>query len=403
MLDKSLLHAGIKVLKKLQDNRYEALFAGGYVRDMIWDYPLQDIDIATSAPAEKIEQFFSTTKPIGKSFGVILVQIDGYKFEVTTFRKDGKYLDGRRPEKVIYSSRIEDAKRRDLTINGLYFDALSNNIYDDIDGLKDLKTKTARFIGSAEERIQEDKLRMLRIVRFVGKYNLSWSSGTLKTIQKNAEKINIISAERIWQELLKIIKNGNYKKSFDLLFETKIINHILPEIVRIKKTFFQQTLLRLKLLPDSASDELRWAALLQDLDNDISKVILKRLKCPNKFISKVCFLIKNQNKIINAPNMKVAELKRFMHIENLNDHLMLYKASCLASNQSLDILNFLIQKKQEFKNKLNPKPFITGEDLLKLGMKPSAKLKEILEDTYNQQLEGKLITKEEALNVVVKT
>jgi len=233
MCEKSIIgmkQQAINIVKKLRDHGHQAVFAGGCVRDMILGIPPSDYDIATRARPEVIEQLFDKTLAIGKAFGVIVVIMDGYEIEVATFRKDSQESDGRRPDSVQFSSMDEDAWRRDLTINGMFYDPIGDHIIDFVGGQKDLKNHLIKFIGSPEGRIEEDKLRMLRAVRFAARFNFEIDPVTFEAIKAHASEISQISAERIADELQKILRVKHPRQAFSLLFETGLIDHILPEV-----------------------------------------------------------------------------------------------------------------------------------------------------------------------------
>jgi len=222
-----------RIVRKLQDRGFEAVYAGGCVRDMLLDVEPNDIDIATNATPDQIEGLFGKTLSIGKAFGVIVVIEDEAEFEVATFRSDGQYSDGRRPDSVEFSSMKEDAKRRDLTINGMFFDPISEKLYDFVGGEWDLKLKIVRLIGTAEHRINEDRLRMLRAIRFATRFNFQIEEITYQAICHQSSEINIVSAERIRDEITKTLKCNKPSVALKYLIHTGLLQEILPEVVKM--------------------------------------------------------------------------------------------------------------------------------------------------------------------------
>lgn len=224
----------LKIIKTLKNHGFQAVYAGGYVRDMILGHSSNDIDIATDATPDQVESLFEKTIPVGKSFGVIVVVEDGIEFEIATFRNDGVYFDGRHPESVSFSSIEEDAKRRDITINGMFYDPIEDKILDFVKGKQDLENKVIRFIGDAAKRIDDDKLRMLRVIRFAVRLDFEIEPETFVIIQERASEIKQISAERIAEELVKVLRLRKPRRVLELLLESGLLKYILPEVVALK-------------------------------------------------------------------------------------------------------------------------------------------------------------------------
>ena len=279
----------LEIVKRLRDHGYQAVYAGGCVRDMILGLTPADYDVATDALPEIVESLFEKTLPVGKNFGVIIVIIDDVQVEVATFRTDSATSDGRRPDSVVFSSMEEDAKRRDLTINGMFYDPIKEELIDCVKGHEDIHDKIIRLIGDPEARIAEDKLRMLRVVRFAAKLGFSVDSATMRTVKAHSSEIKQVSAERITEELQKILRTGNYRKAVDLLFETGLIDHILPEITAMKGCeqpvdyhpegdVLEHTILALESLPIDASDELRMGVLLHDVGKPPTQTFEDRIR-----------------------------------------------------------------------------------------------------------------------------
>ena len=429
----------LNIIKRLKEHNYEAVYAGGWVRDHLLGIEASDIDIATSAKPEQIEALFDKCLAIGKAFGVIIVVVDDIEIEVATFRKDSQESDGRHPDSVIFSSMEEDAKRRDFTINGMFYDPITAKIIDYVGGQKDLKKGLIRFIGNPEERIIEDKLRLMRAIRFASRFNFEIEDHSWKAIKKYSQDILQISEERVADELLKILRTRNYSRVMDLLFESKLINAILPEIVALKGVeqpidyhpegdVYIHTVLALSLLPENASDELILATLFHDIGKpvtqtfedrirfnnhdmkgkDITRNILKRLKFSNDFIDRVCCLVENHMRTACVKKMRVSKLKRFMTLPNFEEHLELHRVDCLASHRNLENVDFLTEKLKTFNMDeirsvvgLKPNRILTGDDLIELGFKQGPIFREILTDVEDKQLEGILVEKEQAVSYVL--
>jgi len=422
----------INIVKKLRDHGYQAVIAGGAVRDMILGIPPSDYDIATDAKPEAIEQLFDKTLSVGKAFGVIVVIMDGYEIEVATFRKDSQESDGRRPYSVQFSSMDEDAWRRDLTINGMFYDPLSDRIIDFVGGQEDLKSHLVRFIGSPEDRIAEDKLRMLRAVRFSARFEFAVDPATFEAVKKHASEISQISAERIADELQKILRVKHPRLAFSLLFETGLIDHILPEVRAMEGceqpvdyhpegSVLCHTLLALDYLPENASDELRMGVLLHDVGKpvtqtfedrirfnghdltgkDVAREILKRLKFSNEFSERVLELIGNHMKFMHVDNMRTSRLKRFLALPHFEEHMALHRADCLSSHRNLENYDFVAEKLKTYEpEEIRPTRIITGKDLMDMGFKQGPVFRVILTDVEDQQLEGAIKSREEALEYV---
>lgn len=418
--------SAVNIIKILKDNNFIAVFAGGCVRDTLLNVTPKDYDIATSALLSDILKLFTDVNPVGKAFGVYLV--NGH--EVSTFRTENSYLDGRHPDTVTFVLSLEeDSKRRDFTINAIYYDPIENKYYDFHNGLQDLKDKIIRFVGVAYDRILEDKLRMLRAVRFYLRFNYIFDIDTAKSIKDNANKINSISPERVGLELNKIFEQSKCHK-FRILETLKQLNLLFELIPEFKDMYgceqpkqfhpegdvAKHTERVIYYLPEDCSAILIWAAILHDIGKPIvkewdnkdirwrfnkhdiqsalmSKEILKRFNYSNSFIDKVYSLVLNHMKFQHVTKMRESKLKRFLSLSNFNDHLDLHKADCLGSHGNLDNLYFCINKIKEFTGKETttlelPCRLVTGDDLINYGMIPGPRMKPILEKAYNLQLEG---------------
>lgn len=265
-----------QVVKVLKESGFEAYFAGGCVRDILMLKDPRDIDIATSAKPEEVEEIFEKTYPVGKKYGTILVRSGNYQFEVTTFRKEGRYKDGRRPSVVTFTSAREDALRRDFTINGVFYNPLSNSFIDYVGGQEDIKKRVVKFIGNPEDRINEDRLRLIRAIRFKVTLGFQYSRETFEAVRAQADQIKNVSPERLRDELNKIIESENRHLGLVELSESKLLKHIIPELEEMKGIpqpedyhhegdCFTHTYLALKSLPKQSPVYLCWAVLLHDI------------------------------------------------------------------------------------------------------------------------------------------
>jgi poly(A) polymerase len=423
----------IEIIKVLRDNGHEAVIAGGAVRDFIMGNTPSDFDIATSAFPDQVEALFDKTLAIGKSFGVIVVVLGGYEIEVATFREDSKESqDGRHPDSVTFSSMEKDALRRDLTINGLFLDPLTNKIYDFVGGQKDIHDKVIRLIGDPDERIKEDFLRMMRVIRFAARFSFDIEPETLEAVKRHAPEIVNVSMERISDEFMKILRTGNYRFALNLFLETKLIDYFIPEFRAMvgceqppdyhpEIFVIEHVILALESLDKTASDELRMAVLLHDIGKPptrvvtdrirfnghdaagkrISAEILARMKFSNDFIDKVSGMVGNHMKFLQFKNMKTSTLKRFISIPYFEEHLALHRADCAASGKGLDHYNFVLKKIKSIpEGEINPSKILNGKDLLELGLERGPMFGVILNDVRDRQLEGELKTRQESLDYV---
>ena len=423
-----------EIAARLRENGHMAYFAGGCVRDMVRGLTPKDYDIATDARPEAVQKLFPRTYAVGAHFGVIIVLENGFQFEVATFRSDEGYIDGRHPSAVQFSSPEEDAKRRDFTINGMFYDPVAEEVIDFVGGRADIAAKLVRAIGDPAERLAEDRLRMLRAVRFATVLDYKIDNGTWKALVANAPSINQISAERIRDELVRILTSPNRVRGWDLLDSSGLMRVILPEIDAMKGCLqpeqfhpegdvFQHTRLMLQFLPEKVSVPLVFSVLLHDvakprtatvdetgrirfsghdrLGAEMTEEIMRRLRFSGAEIEATVEMVRQHMVFKDVPKMRVAKLKRFMARPTFEDELELHRVDCEGSHRMLDNYEFLLRKREEFANEpIIPLPLVRGDDLIALGLKPGPKFGEILEAAETQQLEGKLRTREEALEWV---
>jgi tRNA nucleotidyltransferase/poly(A) polymerase len=423
--------AARSIVEKLRTQGFEALYAGGCVRDSLLGLEPHDYDVATNARPEQVESLFPRTVPVGAQFGVILVLEQGAEIQVATFRGDGAYLDGRHPESVVYTDAEGDARRRDFTINGLFRDPLKDEILDFVGGRDDLKAGLLRAIGNPSERFAEDKLRMLRAVRFATTLGFTIEPVTWEAVKRHAPEIHAVSAERIRDEFCKILLSPNRLRGFDLLDECGLLREILPEMEPLKGCdqppdfhpegdVFVHTRLMLSLLKPDSSLPLVLSVLFHDLGKPATRVldetgrirfnghegvstemslsILQRLRFPNEVIDAVLPAVRLHMSFKDVPNMRVATLKRMMARSTFDDELELHRVDCLASHGMLDNHATLIAKREEFSHEpLIPVPLITGNDLITMGWKPGPRFAEILQAAQTRQLEGTLSSRDQAI------
>ena len=427
--------AAIDIIGKLQEKGHIAYLAGGCVRDMLRGEIPKDYDIATSALPEEITSIFSKTREVGVHFGVVIVIVNNQAFDVATFRNDGSYKDGRHPEEVTFSTPQDDTARRDFTVNGIFFDPISEKYIDFVGGKSDIDKKVIRAIGDPNLRFQEDHLRLLRAIRFAARFNYEIEADTWNSIKTNASGISKISKERIRDELTKILLNENRVLGFDLLVESGLMEHIIPEILQLKGCeqppqfhpegdVFIHTRLMLSLLKNDPSIELVLSVLLHDIGKpatysfdeeadrirfnghdklgaEMSDQILRELKFSNSIIEDVVQMVANHMTFKDVQNMRQSKLKRFMSRSTFNDEIELHRVDCLGSWGGLDNYDFLNKKMIEFANEpIIPQPLLTGKDLIELGWSPGPDLGQTLNSVQDLQLEGKLNSKDEALDWV---
>ncbi|MCL2218757.1 MAG: CCA tRNA nucleotidyltransferase [Chitinispirillia bacterium] len=424
--------SALRVVKTLRDGGFEAFFAGGWVRDFVMGGAGGgDIDIATSAAPEEVRGLFGRTVGVGEQFGVMIVLQDGIPFEVATFRTDVGIGDGRHPESVAYTDAKNDALRRDFTINGMFYDPVTEKVIDYAGGRRGIEERVICAIGDPALRFAEDYLRMLRAVRFAARFGFEIEAETFSAIKANASRAGDISAERIFAEMCKMLTGPNPQKSLKLLSATGLLAHFLPEIEHLRGVeqpaefhpegdVFAHTVKIMSLLPSSPSPALAWAALMHDIGKPRTKTVsdrirfnnhncagarmseaaLKRLRAPNALIDAVTAMVENHMSFINVKKMRLSTLKRFLSRETIRDELDLHKADCLASHGELDNYHFIKDKLANFRaEEIKPDPLLTGKDLIDMGLKPGPIFGKILGEIYDMQLEEKIAAREEAISI----
>jgi putative nucleotidyltransferase with HDIG domain len=423
------------ILQRLQEHGYVAYFAGGCVRDALQGIPPKDIDIATSANPDQVQGLFDRTIPVGIQFGVVRVLASDMQFEVATFRSDGVYLDGRRPSEIRFSTPEQDAVRRDFTINGMFYDPLNERVIDYVNGRQDLSRKVIRAIGQPSRRFAEDRLRMLRAIRFASTLAFEIESGTWSAIKEEAPEIVIVSPERIRDELLKILVNRHRLSGFDLLDKSGLMAVVLPEVEALKGCdqperfhpegdVFVHTRLMLSLLAPDATEPEILAVLLHDIGKpstrsfdpidqrirfnghdkvgaEMAEKVMMRLRFPRHEIDLVVEAVRNHMIFKDVQQMRPARLRRFMARPHFGVELELHRVDCAASHGDLDNHRFLVNKASEFaREPLIPAPLVRGDDLISMGLKQGPRIGELLEAVQTAQLEGEIKTRAEAIELL---
>ncbi len=441
--------AALYIARTLRDHGHQAFFAGGSVRDLLLGLAPKDFDVATSATSDAVQSLFPKTLSVGAHFGVILVcnPDSGTQTEVATFRHDGAYTDGRRPDQVQFSSSPEeDVLRRDFTVNGMLLDPL---LYDQtgnalaatldfVGGRTDLIAKTIRAIGDPARRFAEDKLRMLRAIRFAARLGFSVDSATLHAIQAQAATIHQVSPERIRDELTKMLTEGQARRAFELLDQSGLLAEILPEALKMhgvqqplefhpEGDVWVHTMLLLRNLQPGCTATLAWGALLHDIGkpatfrppnpdnpNDrirfnghvevgvrIAEVILARLRFSNDDTAQILALIQHHMRFGDILQMKQSTLKRFLRLPKFDEHLALHWLDCTACHGILTLYDFAQQQYEaEPPPDTRPHLLVTGRDLIAAGYPPSPQFKPMLNLAEDAQLEGQIHSTEEGLALI---
>ena len=437
--EKKNFAGALEIIKTLGEKGHEAFFVGGCVRDALLGVECDEIDIATSATPEQIQRAFPKTVAVGESFGVVLVIRKDMKFEVATFRRESGYGDGRHPELVDYTeSAEEDVRRRDFTINGMLYDPVSGELYDYAGGLGDLERGLVRTIGDPGERFGEDRLRMMRAVRFASCLGFEIDGAALSAIRDEASAISVVSGERIREELVKILTRRNPGNGLRLLSSSGLLRHFLPEVecmhgVRQPPQFhpegdvFEHTCLVMDMLYGSTdgrySEEVAVAALLHDVgkpptysESDrirfnghdrvgarMSEDICRRLRFSKKQIKRISELILEHLKFKDVFNMRKSTLKRFLSLPYFEEHMQMHLADCMASHGQTDAYDFIREKMEEYgREEIKPQSLLNGRDLIGLGYSPGPVFSEILGKVQEMQLENRLSSREEAVEFVLK-
>jgi poly(A) polymerase len=426
--------AAAELAARLKAAGHQALFAGGCVRDRLLDHEPKDYDIATSATPAEVTAMFPGSNEVGAHFGVVIAKNGGHHIEIATFRTDGSYRDGRRPESVTFSTPEEDAQRRDFSINGLFENPATGEIIDYVGGLADLRAGVIRAIGDPAARFNEDGLRLLRCVRFAARLGFAIDPATDAALRDCAPLLDRISPERIRDEFSRILTSPRRRQGVQHLVDTRLISHFLPELLEAigcdqppefhpEGDVFVHTMIMLDLLAEDAPLELCLATLLHDIakpptrtiDDDgrirfnghdalgaeMAATILRRLRYPNQVVADVTAMVGRHMQFMHVQKMRTARLKRFMAEPTFPMEMELHRVDCGSSNGLTDNYDFIRQKEAEFAAEpLIPPPLVTGRDLIDLGLKPGPRFREILEAIQIEQLEGRLQDREEAMKLL---
>ena len=441
--------SALKIISTLKEHGHTALLAGGCVRDELLKRTPKDYDVATSALPEEVEALFGKTLAIGKAFGVIAV-IDGKEtVEVATFRKDAASSDGRHPDSVEFCAAREDALRRDFTINGMFRDPFTNELFDYVGGLADLNAQRIAAIGNPEERFKEDHLRMLRAIRFAYTLNFELDQQTNNAILQLAPKARQISAERIEQELSRILTESQRPgDALRHLHHCGLLEHLLPEMIPLigqeqppqfhpEGDVFEHTVLMLNLMAESQTEpqtftprELAYTLLLHDIGKpptarigkgtdgqprirfdghatvsaDMADPILVRLRLPGKERKRIIAAIRGHMRFMDVQNMRDATLRRMIGAETFGLELELHRLDCLGSHAMLNNYDFLLKYIRKIENEpIMPDPWINGRDLLNLGISEGRKIGTILTEAYDAQMEQRFESRSALLDWISKT
>jgi poly(A) polymerase len=388
--------SAIEIVRTLRGKGHEAYLVGGCVRDMVMHLEPTDYDIATSALPEVIMQIFPHTEAIGVQFGVVLVIHKGHPFEVATFRSDEAYVDGRRPTGVVFTDARTDVLRRDFTINGLLYDPIEDRVLDYVSGQEDIRNRVVRAIGNPEQRFTEDKLRLLRAVRFAARFDYTVDPPTWEAVCKLAPGIGQVSAERISMELQRILTEGHADRGCRLLAESGLFQEILPEVQwtdHLNRT--------LALVAGGAAPDFALAVLLHHVQEAEVQRIASRLRLSRAETQHAVSLVVCQSRFHALKDIPVSARKRFLRSPRFEDHLELARLCAAASDREPDDFNFAAGLSRAWsQNDLWPPPLVSGDDLIAMGFAPGPRFKEILTRVEDEQLEGRLSTRRQAVDFV---
>jgi len=425
--------AARRIVERLRRHGHEAFFAGGWVRDYLLQRKAKDIDIATSAHPEEVQRLFPNSTAVGASFGVIQARAYGHAYEIATFRTEGPYLDGRHPSEVAFSTPEQDARRRDFTVNGMFYDPIAGRVIDYVRGRQDLQRRLIRTIGDPDARFDEDKLRLLRAIRFACSLDFRIAETTWEAIRRLAPKILRVSWERIRDEIRKMLVGPAPGRALDLLHESGLLKEILPEVEAMRGIqqppeyhpegdVYVHTRMALELLrrPSAAlalgtllhdvgkpptfsvSDRIRFDGHVE-VGAQMAEAICRRLRLSNEETERIVELERHHLRFIHMHQMRKSTLTRFLRLPNFADHLELHRVDCLSSHGNLDSYRFCLEKLKELRAQPPPPaPLINGEDLIEMGYQPGPIFKEILDSVEDLQLEDTIRTKAEALEHVLR-
>jgi poly(A) polymerase len=421
------------ICSTLRSNGYQALLCGGCVRDLLLKREPVDYDVSTDATPEQVIALFPDTLQVGAKFGVILVEQEGVQVEVATFRSDTGYSDGRHPDGVIYSnSPREDVQRRDFTINGLLMEPETGDVLDFVGGQADLGAGLIRAIGDPDRRFAEDKLRLMRAVRFAARFAFRIEDATFAAVRSHAPEIAVVSAERLREELTKLLTEGAARRGFELLRSTGLLKYVLPEVAAMEGVeqppqyhpegdVLTHTMMMIEGLPAGSSSTLAWGVLLHDVgkpptfrpisetgdrirfDNHtevgvrMAEEICRRLRFSSDDTAQIMTLVANHMKFKDVTKMRTATLKRFVRLPRFDEHLALHRLDCVSSHRRLDAYDFVRKVLAETPpEQITPPRLLTGDDLMDMGYSPGPVFSQILHALEDAQLESQVSTREDA-------
>ncbi len=423
-----------EIVRRLRGEGFQAYLVGGCVRDMVMGREPKDYDVATDATPDEVVKLFPDSLTVGAQFGVVIVPREEGNVEVATFRSDGRYKDGRHPNEVRFAKTPEeDVRRRDFTINGLLYDVLEDRVLDYVGGQADIRAQRIRTIGHPAERFGEDRLRMLRAVRLAARFGFSLDRAAAEAVRKLASEIRDVSAERVRDEVLKILTEGAARRGFELLDETGLLQEVLPEVKALQGVaqppqfhpegdVWIHTLLMLEGLR-APTATLALGVLLHDVGKPATFTIRERIRFDNhvevgaKMAEAVCArlrlsfdeterveeLVRHHLRFKDFPRMRRSTQLRFLRMEGFTEHLELHRLDCLASHGDLtnyDLARRLLEETPP--EEIKPTPLVRGDDLIAQGYTPGPLFKKILQAVEDAQLEGRLRTREEALRMVAE-
>jgi len=410
-----------RAVTRLQDAGFTAFWAGGCVRDLLLGNTPKDYDIATDARPDKVLELFPGSVAVGKAFAVIRARLDDDFFEVATFRCDHAYRDGRRPERVTFTDPETDARRRDFTINALFYDPVTEEVHDFVDGRGDLAAKLVRCVGVPQERFAEDHLRMLRAVRFSTTLDFRLDSDTAAAIRRQAGALAAISAERIRDELVRILVESVHPgQALELLDEVGLLQVVLPEVAAMKGQkqppqfhpegdVFEHTVLMLNLT-EERSAQLAFAALLHDVgkpltyreadrirfdghaavSGDLARDIMRRLRFSNEDTDAVDYSVRHHMRFMDVQRMKESSLRRMVAAPTFPLELELHRLDCLASHGELDNYDFLVAFCEKLASEpVLPAPWVSGHDVMRLGVDEGPEVGRWLRVAFDAQMDGR--------------
>jgi len=428
--DSSLYRTAEQIVRRMQEAGHKTLFAGGCVRDLLLGRTPKDYDIVTSASPEQVQALFRRSRPIGSAFGVVLVVEGRYSYEVATFRADGAYSNGRRPDGVVFTGIREDASRRDFTMNGMYWDPVSDETIDLVGGRRDLRAALVRTIGDPHERLREDYLRIMRAVRFAGRFGFRIEEKTGRAIRELAGLVEQIAPERVHQELRIMLTDARPALCLRMMDELGVLGHVLPELEGARGCeqpenyhpegdVFVHSILTVEKLGPNPDFVLAMAALLHDVGKpeasrrsgpkqfpeherigcDVARAICRRLRLPNNETDRICWLVHRHMYFKDARKMKQSTLKTLFADPGFDQLAELHRADALASWGNLDDYDYVLEKRRSLPpESIDPPPLINGRDLIARGYRPGPSFRRILDAVREMQLQGEISTPQEALS-----